>query len=66
MVIIAGLLMEVVTIVIQHPLNPICPVVEDKFQSGPLNFTIFARLSCVRVTVYEVYEFVFRGLLYQF
>jgi hypothetical protein len=31
--------MEVVSIVIQHPLNPFYPVVKDEFQSRPLNFT---------------------------
>jgi hypothetical protein len=39
MVIIEGLLMEVVSIVVRHPLNPLCPVVKDKFQFRPLNCT---------------------------
>jgi hypothetical protein len=39
MVIIEGLLMEVVSILIQHPLNPLYPVVKDEFQFKPLNFT---------------------------
>jgi hypothetical protein len=39
MVIIKALLMEVVSIVIQHPLNPLYPVVKDEFQFRPLNFT---------------------------
>jgi hypothetical protein len=37
--IMEGLLMEVVSIVIKHPLNQLYPVVKDKFQFGPLNFT---------------------------
>jgi hypothetical protein len=39
MVIIKRLLMEVVSITIQHPLNPLYPVEKDKFQFRPLNFT---------------------------
>jgi hypothetical protein len=39
MVIIKGLFMEVVFIVIQHPLSPLYPVVKDEFQFRPLNFT---------------------------
>jgi hypothetical protein len=39
MVIIEGLLMEAVSIVIQHPLNPRYPVVKDEFQFRPLIFT---------------------------
>jgi hypothetical protein len=39
MVTIEGLLMEVVSIVIQHPLNPLYPVVKDKFLFRPLNST---------------------------
>jgi hypothetical protein len=39
MVIIEGLLMKVVSIVIQHPLNPLYSVVKDKFQFRSLNFT---------------------------
>jgi hypothetical protein len=39
MVIIKGLLMEVVSIIIQHPLNPPYPVVKDEFQFKPLIFT---------------------------
>jgi hypothetical protein len=34
-----GLLMEMVSIVIQHPWNPLYPVVKDEFQFRPLNFT---------------------------
>jgi hypothetical protein len=39
MVVIEGLLMEVVSIVVQHPLNPLYPVVKDEFQFRCLNFT---------------------------
>jgi hypothetical protein len=39
MVVTEGLFMEVVSIVIQHPLNPLDPVVKDEFQFRPLNFT---------------------------
>jgi hypothetical protein len=39
MVIIKDLFMEVVSIVIKHPLNPLYPVVKDMFQLRPLNFT---------------------------
>jgi hypothetical protein len=39
MVIIEGLLMEIISIVIQHPLNLLYPVVKDEFQFRPLNFT---------------------------
>jgi hypothetical protein len=39
MMIIEGLLMEVVFIVVQHPLNPLYPVVKDKLQLRPLDFT---------------------------
>jgi hypothetical protein len=39
MVILEGLFMEVISIVIQHPLNPLYPVVKDEFQFRPLNFT---------------------------
>jgi hypothetical protein len=39
MVIIEVFLMEVVSIVIQHPLSPPYPVVKDGFQFRPLNFT---------------------------
>jgi hypothetical protein len=39
MVIRESLLMEIVSIVIQHPLNPLDPVVKDEFQFRPLNFT---------------------------
>jgi hypothetical protein len=39
MVIREGLGMEVVSIVIQHPLNPLYPVVKDGFQFRPMNFT---------------------------
>jgi hypothetical protein len=39
MVIIEGLLMEVFSIVIQHPLNPLYPVLKGEFQFRPLNFT---------------------------
>jgi hypothetical protein len=38
MVIREGLLLEVVPIVIRHPLNPLYPVVKDEFQLRPLNF----------------------------
>jgi hypothetical protein len=31
--------MEVVSIIIQHPLNLLYPVVKDEFQFRPLNFT---------------------------
>jgi hypothetical protein len=34
-----GLFMEVVSGVIQHPLNPLSPVVKDEFQFRPPNFT---------------------------
>jgi hypothetical protein len=44
MVIIESLLMEVVSIVIQHPLNSLDPVVKDEFQFRPLNFTPFRRM----------------------
>jgi hypothetical protein len=33
------LITEVVSIVIQHPLNPLYPVVKDEFQFRPMNFT---------------------------
>jgi hypothetical protein len=39
MVIREGLFMEVVFIIIQHPLKPLHPVVKDKFQFRPLTFT---------------------------
>jgi hypothetical protein len=39
MVIIEKLHMEVVSIGIQHTLNPLYPMVKDEFQSRPLNFT---------------------------
>jgi hypothetical protein len=39
MVIIKDLFMEVVSIVIQHPLNPLYLVIKDQFQFQPLNFT---------------------------
>jgi hypothetical protein len=39
MVIIEGLLMAVFSIIIQHPLNLLYPVVKDEFQFRPLNFT---------------------------
>jgi hypothetical protein len=39
MVIIEGLLTEIVSIVIQHPSNLLCPVLKDEFQFRPLNFT---------------------------
>jgi hypothetical protein len=39
MVVIEGLLMEAISIVIQYLLNPLYPVVKDKFQFKPLNFT---------------------------
>jgi hypothetical protein len=39
MVIIEDLLMEIVSSVIQHPLNPFYPRAKDKFQFRPLNFT---------------------------
>jgi hypothetical protein len=39
MVIIEGLLIKVVFNVIQHPLNPLYPVVKDEFQFRPLNVT---------------------------
>jgi hypothetical protein len=38
MMIIEDLLMEVVSIIIQHPLNPLYPVVKEEFQFKPLNF----------------------------
>jgi hypothetical protein len=38
-VIIEGLLTEVVSIAVQHPLNPFYLVVKDEFQFRPLNFT---------------------------
>jgi hypothetical protein len=31
--------MEIVSIVIQHPLNPLYPVVKDEFQFRPLNLS---------------------------
>jgi hypothetical protein len=39
MVMTEGLLMEVVSTVIQHPLNPLYPVVKNEFQFKTLNFT---------------------------
>jgi hypothetical protein len=39
MVVIERFLMEVVSIVIQRPLNPLGPVVKDEFQFRSLNFT---------------------------
>jgi hypothetical protein len=39
MIIIEALLMEMVSIVIQYPLNPLYPVVKDEFQLRPLNVT---------------------------
>jgi hypothetical protein len=39
MVITEGLLMEVISIIIQYSLNPFHPVVKDKFQFRPLNIT---------------------------
>jgi hypothetical protein len=39
LVIIDGLLMEMVSIIIQYPLNPLDPVVKDEFQFRPLNLT---------------------------
>jgi hypothetical protein len=38
MVITGGLFMEVVSTIIQHPLNALYPVVKDEFQFRPLNF----------------------------
>jgi hypothetical protein len=37
MVTIEGLFIEVVSIVIQHPLNPLYPVAKDEFQFRPVN-----------------------------
>jgi hypothetical protein len=39
MVIIKDLLMKVISIVIQHPLNPLYLLVKGKFQFRPVNFT---------------------------
>jgi hypothetical protein len=39
MVIIEGLVMKVVSMVIQHPLNPLYPAAKDEFQFRPLNVT---------------------------
>jgi hypothetical protein len=39
MVIREGLLIEVVSIFVQHLLNPLYPVVKDEFQFRPLNVT---------------------------
>jgi hypothetical protein len=39
MVIMDDLFMEIVPIIIQHLLNPVCPVVKDEFQFRPLSFT---------------------------
>jgi hypothetical protein len=39
MVIIEGLFMELIFIVIQHPLNTLYPLVKDEFQFKSLNFT---------------------------
>jgi hypothetical protein len=39
MVIIDGFFMEVVSIVIQHTLNPLYPIVKGEFQFRPLDFT---------------------------
>jgi hypothetical protein len=39
MAITEDLLMEVIFIVIQHPLNPLYPVVQNEFQFRPLDFT---------------------------
>jgi hypothetical protein len=39
MVTIEDLFMEVVSVVIQHPQNPVDPVMKGKFQSRPLNCT---------------------------
>jgi hypothetical protein len=39
MVIIKGLLMELISILIRHPLNPLDRVAKDEFQFRPLNFT---------------------------
>jgi hypothetical protein len=39
MVTIEGLFMEVVSIVSQHPLNPLSLVVKDEVQFRPLNFS---------------------------
>jgi hypothetical protein len=39
MMIIEGLFMEVVSIVVQLPLNPLYPVVKDEFQFRPPSFT---------------------------
>jgi hypothetical protein len=38
-VVIEGLVMEIVSIVIHHPLNTSYPVVKDEFQFIPLKFT---------------------------
>jgi hypothetical protein len=53
MVIIEDLLMEVVSIVIQYPLNPLYPVVKDEFQFRRLDFAqtfLPVPLSCTRKT----------------
>jgi hypothetical protein len=39
MVIIDGLLIKVISIILQYPLNPLYPVVKDEFQFRSLNFT---------------------------
>jgi hypothetical protein len=39
MVITDGFFLEVAFIVIQYPLNPLYPVVENELQFRPLNFT---------------------------
>jgi hypothetical protein len=38
MTMMEGLFMEVVWIVIQHPSNALCPIMEDRFQFGPQSF----------------------------
>jgi hypothetical protein len=46
MVTMEGLLMEVVSIVIQHPSNPLDPMMDGMFQFGPLSF-IQKRLNAI-------------------
>jgi hypothetical protein len=38
MVVMENLFIEVVSIVIQHPLNTLCSMVKDELQFRPLNF----------------------------
>jgi hypothetical protein len=38
-------IIEVVSIVIKHPLNPLSPVVKDEFQFSSLNFAQTVRTS---------------------